>query len=318
MILDVSPSVTETTDEIGSAAGVKPKTRMDKVLVVPDRRAGRVPVEAAGEEPGLRLPVRHPARRGAAGVRPGEPGRLVEGGLGGVGPLRLQAVGAPRPVPGRARDGAGDRRVEGRPARDRRLGDRVGESSPRPRRSRPTSPRRTRLALQDNRAKLEKRVDVARAIVLGTNVPDSLTAAVNREAANMVQGVVVFTDGRSNLGSDSAYRTLKDRATREKIPLFTVAVGEARRTSRSSSPTCRPRTGRRRTSRSRCIVEADGVGLGDAEVEVKLDLYLPGRDPKKDAPDHELTQKLKFQGDPPAARAGRVRHRPRAKACRRR
>jgi hypothetical protein len=40
-------------------------------------------------------------------------------------------------------------------------------------------------------------------------------------------------------------------------------------------------------------------------VDVKLGLYLPGRDPKKDAPDHELTRKLKFQGDtsPPHGQA---------------
>ena len=51
-------------------------------------------------------------------------------------------------------------------------------------------------------------------------------------------------------------------------------------------------------------VEADGVGLLGQEVEVRLGLYLPGRDPKIDAPDHELIEKLIFQpGEPPHGQA---------------
>ncbi len=66
--------------------------------------------------------------------------------------------------------------------------------------------------LKKNLDRLDKRIDVARTIALGTNVPDSITAAVNREAPNMVQGIIVFSDGRSNLGSDSSYLELRDRA----------------------------------------------------------------------------------------------------------
>ena len=57
--------------------------------------------------------------------------------------------------------------------------------------------------LRDNIVKLERRIDVARSIALGTNVPDSIAAAVNRESPNMVQGVIVFSDLRSNRGSDA-------------------------------------------------------------------------------------------------------------------
>ena len=46
--------------------------------------------------------------------------------------------------------------------------------------------------LRENLKKLDRRIDVARTIALGTNVPDSVTAAVNRESPNMVQGVIVF------------------------------------------------------------------------------------------------------------------------------
>jgi hypothetical protein len=158
--------------------------------------------------------------------------------------------------------------------------------------------------LTDNRSKLDKRIDLARAIVQGTNVPDSVLAAVNREAANMVQGVVVISDGRSNLGSDATMTELKKRATDSKTPIFTVAVGENIQVvsivitdvqAPDRAPPDEP---------FKIVVEADGVGLSEQEVEVKLGLYLPNRDPKKDAPDHELDGKLIFQrGEPPHGQA---------------
>lgn len=152
----------------------------------------------------------------------------------------------------------------------------------------------------DNRAKLDKRVDVARAIVLGTNVPDSITTAINREAANMVQGLIVFTDGRSNLGSEAAYNELKERATREKIPVFTIAVGEPRENVAITITDLQAPDRIPPDEPVKIAVEVDGVGLERQEVEVKLGLYLPTRDPKTDQPDHELVAKLQFQpGDPP-------------------
>ena len=154
--------------------------------------------------------------------------------------------------------------------------------------------------LKDNRGKLERRLDVARTIATGTNAPDSITAAINREAANMVQGVVVFSDGRSNIGSDSAYAELKQRAAKENIPVFTVAVGEDRQTvsvvvtevqAPDNAPPDEP---------FKIVVEADGVNLANTDTDVSLDLFLPGRDPKVDPADHTLTGKLTFApGDPP-------------------
>src|SRR5205814_3044364 len=83
-------------------------------------------------------------------------------------------------------------------------------------------------ALKAERTKLAARVNTAKTILQGTNVVDSVIAAVNREAPNMVQGIIVISDGRGNLGSDSGFTELRERATSEKIPIFTVAVGEDR------------------------------------------------------------------------------------------
>lgn len=154
--------------------------------------------------------------------------------------------------------------------------------------------------LKDNRSRLDQRVDIARAIVQGTNLYDSLTAVVNREAANMVQGMVVFSDGRSNLGSDSAYVELRERATREKIPIFTIAVGEVRETIAINITDVQAPDRAPPDEPFKIIVEADGLGLERQEVEVRLGLYLPTRNPMQDAPDHELTGTLQFEpGEPP-------------------
>jgi hypothetical protein len=152
----------------------------------------------------------------------------------------------------------------------------------------------------DNRRRLESRVDVARAVVQGSNVPDSIANVVTREAANMTRGIVVVTDGRSNLGSGSAIAELRDKAGREKIPVFTVAVGETRENISIAITDVQAPDRGPPDEPFKIVVEADGVGLPKQEVEMKLDLFLPGSDPKKDSPSHTIEQKLTFEpGDPP-------------------
>lgn len=160
--------------------------------------------------------------------------------------------------------------------------------------------------LRKNLEKLDKRIDVARTITLGTNVPDSVTSAINREASNMVQGVIVLSDGRSNLGSDTSYRELRDIAAREKIPVFTVVVGEDRERVAISITDVQAPDSAPIDEAWKIIVEADGQNLANKEVEVILDFYAPGNTPDKDkdiknlTPDETFRQKLVFApGDPP-------------------
>jgi len=155
-----------------------------------------------------------------------------------------------------------------------------------------------KVAAKDNRVKLEKRVDVARSIMLGTNVPESLVAVTNREAANMVKAIIVVSDGRSNLGSESAYKQFRERAVRENIPVFTIGVGEARDTVSIAITEIQAPDRAPPDEEFKIVVEADAVGLGDTEVTVELDLYMPGKDPKKgDQKDHTLSATMKFQGE---------------------
>ncbi len=296
VILDVSPSVTQKSDDNSSDPAVKPKTRMDKILTfLTDEQIGFM----------AKLVEKNPVYVYRFGTRLDEESQAFDKGsatwtkddwdtwvkydfkpwaLRGVSPAGQEIVRKSTfwqgDTPGTAEWAIGWTKLQEDDAIPAGL-----------------SPDDTQ-ALKDNRNKLEKRVDVARSIVLGTNVPDSLTTAVNREAANMVQGIIVFTDGRSNLGSDSAYRTLKDRATREKMPIFTVAVGEARETIAITITDVQAPDRAPPDEQFKVMVEADGVGLGNTEVDVKLDIFQPGRDPKKDAPDYTLpAKKLKFLGD---------------------
>ena len=159
--------------------------------------------------------------------------------------------------------------------------------------------------LAGNREKLEKRVDVARALVLGTNVPDSLLTAVNRESSNMVQGIVVFSDGRSNLGSDAAIGDLRDRASKEKIPIFTVAVGEKRENVEITITELVAPESTQPEEPTKVIVEVDGKGLPNQVVTIFLDIYLPGKDPKTEKePTFRIAKEVTFApGDHPHALA---------------
>ena len=285
VVLDVSPSVTKVSDEIGSMPGKKLKTRLSTIIeLLTDEKVALVknlleqnPVVAyrfgsrLDEEP--QTFAKDDPAWGAAeweGFANYDFKPFLLKGLSTIGQeavrnsrlWELEKPGTP--------DWAGSW-----------LAKPEDEVIPE------NMPAEDKSVLKENRTKLEKRVEVARSIAQGTNVPDSLTAVVNREAANMVQGIVVFSDGRSNIGSDSAYAELKQRANREKIPIFTVAEVQA--------PDNAPPD-----EAFKIIVEADGINLANTEVEVFLDLYLPNRDPKVDPADHTLTGKLTFlPGDPP-------------------
>ncbi|HEY1380027.1 MAG TPA: hypothetical protein VGF55_24705, partial [Gemmataceae bacterium] len=152
----------------------------------------------------------------------------------------------------------------------------------------------------DNRGKLDKRVEAARQLMLGTNVGESVLTLLNREANNPVRGVIVVSDGRSNLGSESAVEELRARARKDRIPVFTVLVGEDRqpvniRITDLQTPEQTPPD-------EKFVVRAelDGEGLPDQEAKVFLDVTKP----EDEKPTHTLEATAKFlPGEPPHAQA---------------
>ncbi len=295
IVLDVSPSVTAVTDDISQQSGVKTKTRMQKVLdFLTDEKVAFV----------QKILEKNPVAVYRFGTRlEEEPTEMKSGSpawtrdewdafarydfkpiaLKGLSPAAQTALKASAGWDG-DKPGTADWAVAWSNTKEEiDVKDVISAKE-----------------VNDIKEKLGKRVDVAKSIMAGTNVADSLRAAIDREASNMVQGIVVFTDGRSNLGSESAFKDLTDKAGKEKIPLFTVAVGEPRENVNITITEIQAPDRAPPDEPFKVIVEADGTGLEKQEVEVRLGLYLPGRDPKVDAPDHEVVGKLTFQpGEPP-------------------
>jgi hypothetical protein len=157
-----------------------------------------------------------------------------------------------------------------------------------------------REKLLAKRAKLQKKLDVRAQVVEGTNLGDSLLAAYNREANNMLSGIVVISDGRSNQGSDQAFVELQARAHKARVPIFTVGVGEDRQkvsivlTSLQGPAQAPP------DEKFAIMADVDGAGLADREFPIFVDVYKPKSDPKTDKPALTLTGTGKFKpGEPP-------------------
>jgi hypothetical protein len=146
------------------------------------------------------------------------------------------------------------------------------------------------------RKRLDKRLEAVRQMRLGTDVGESVLQALNREGGNLLQGIVVVTDGRSTLGAESTLQEAHARAAKDRIPIFAIQVGEDRapieiRITDVQTPEQTP-------PNEKFVVRAEleGVGLAGQEVNVSLDIFAP----KATEPTHTLEKKATFQpGVPP-------------------
>jgi hypothetical protein len=157
-----------------------------------------------------------------------------------------------------------------------------------------------RTKVKENREKLDKRLEVVRQLLQGTNVGESVLGCINREANNMVQGIVLISDGRSTIGSESTISELRARSSREKIPLFTVVVGEDRLP--ISIQIVDVQTPEQAPPDERFVIRAeiDGLGLAGKDKPVFLDIFRPTDNPKKDKPAYTIPGQVTFQpGEPP-------------------
>ncbi len=118
----------------------------------------------------------------------------------------------------------------------------------------------------------QQKQDSLRRSFAGTNLGDSLLALLNREAPNMVQGIVVFSDGRSNEGSSQAFKDVAERAQKANIPIFVVAVGEDLPKIRIDTPEVRVPDQVRPDDSFRAAVEVSGEGLANQEFPLFLDV----------------------------------------------
>jgi hypothetical protein len=127
----------------------------------------------------------------------------------------------------------------------------------------------------DEKAKFRKQQDLEALLVNGTNLPDALLTALNRESNNMLQGIVLFSDGRSTQITPQAVGDLQARADRAKVPIFTVAVGERRQHVRIQITDVQAPDQARPDDRFPVRVEVDGEGLAGKDANVALDVTKP-------------------------------------------
>ncbi len=107
---------------------------------------------------------------------------------------------------------------------------------------------------------------------LGTNVADAVLAALEREKNNLIQGIVVFSDGKNTVLNTETIETLVERAKGSKVPVFFVGVGADRPTVRIDITNVRlPRTVRPDDA-FKGVVEVVGIGLPDKEQNVFVDV----------------------------------------------
>ncbi len=155
------------------------------------------------------------------------------------------------------------------------------------------------------RAKVAKRADVARVITSGTALPEAATGVINREQPNLTQAVIVFSDGKSNLSADGAVSDLNRRAREANIPVFTIGVGAAREVVSLLVSDLQVPDRTIPDEPTQITVGVDGVGFKEGEgtrvrgatnegVPTILELFLPGKDPKTDKADHEVTLPAKL------------------------
>jgi hypothetical protein len=148
------------------------------------------------------------------------------------------------------------------------------------------------------KAKFLKRLELHQQLVNGTNLGDSLLEVLNRESNNMLQGIIVVSDGRSTQSSSQAFEELRARAHRAKVPIFTVAVGEHRQPISIRITDLQAPKQARPDDKFPVRVEVDGDGLPDRETIVYLDVTSPRGDMRT------LDKPFKFNagsGGPPHA-----------------
>src|SRR5262249_41884496 len=106
------------------------------------------------------------------------------------------------------------------------------------------------------------------------NVPGSVLQVAKLEGGNLIQAMVIFSDGQSNTGSDESATEFINRVNnpRRPIPVYTVGVGEYRQP--ASIVLQEPQVPQTARPDDNFVVREPviGRGLGDEETQVTLEV----------------------------------------------
>ena len=166
-----------------------------------------------------------------------------------------------------------------------------------------------------NLSQLNNRIGLARTIALNTNVTDSVQKAYDATKDDMLEGIIVFSDGRSNLGIPQRQEADKDtfqmtremealhRAARKdpNVLIFTIAVGDDRKVKNKVVRITDLQTLDRAPPDDafKVIVEVDGENMPGESVEVFLEITPPDKEDVKITP-IVLDGRVQFdRGEPP-------------------
>src|SRR5262249_19204708 len=155
---------------------------------------------------------------------------------------------------------------------------------------------------EEARAKLRKKIDFHVLLVNNTNLTECVLAALNREANNMLQGIVVVSDGRSTQFSTQTFEELLRRADSAKVPIFTVAVGEHRQPIEIQITDLQAPDQARPDDMFPVRVDIDGKGLAGQPLNVTLDVTKPNGETLTLQPNLKPGETPVFRpGEPPHA-----------------
>ena len=112
----------------------------------------------------------------------------------------------------------------------------------------------------------------------GTAVGESLQEVIKQERNQMVQGIIVFTDGRSTDGSLQAIRDAALNARDAGIPVFVVALGEDRPKVAIDIVDIRVPPLLRPEDKFPVVIQVNGQDMPNEEFELELDVIRIARD----------------------------------------
>src|SRR5207248_5907861 len=81
---------------------------------------------------------------------------------------------------------------------------------------------------KEEQEKFRKKAELHALLVNGTNLGDSHLSVINRESNNMLQGIIVVSDGRSTAFSTQTFDEIRARANKAQVPIFAVGIGDYR------------------------------------------------------------------------------------------
>lgn len=145
-------------------------------------------------------------------------------------------------------------------------------------------------AHKGKRDRLIKKLDLRQQILSASNYSDPLLSGYSRESNNLLAGIIIIGDGRSNKGSPADIQSLKARATEAKVPIFTIGVGESREFMNIQITDLRAPDQTPPEEKFQVRAEITGQGLANRKFPVILDIYKPNQKPGEDKPAMSITK----------------------------